>query len=175
MVEEDGEDGAIAFAFEGGGIGGGEERAGLVVGDGRRFALIRAFRRPLYAVSGIDGGGVAGAEVIEEGTDGGEFAPDGGRAELLPFEILAPGDDVGAGHRAQFDMILDAEELNELADVLAVGEAGVAVGEVGEPLGFGGHLGELAELRLVDERGGGAEDLDSGFGHDAAGVGWAPD
>ena len=171
VVEEDGEDGAIAFAFEGGGIGGGQQRPSLVVGDGRGFALVGSFGRSLDAVGRVDGGGVAGTKVIEERADGGEFTPDGGRAELLPFEVLAPGDDVGAGHGAQFDVILDAEELDELADVLAVGEAGVAVGEVGEPLGLGGHFSELAELRLVDERSGGVEDLDSGFGHGAAGAG----
>ncbi len=46
---------------------------------------------------------------------------------------------------------LNANQLHELPNVIAVGPAGVGVGYVGEPFGLGRHIAEALELRLGDE------------------------
>ena len=151
VVEEDGENGSVPLALERGGVGGIEQLASLFVGDGRGFAFIGPFSRPFDAVNGIDNDSVLFAEVIEEVGQRGEFPANRGRRHTLFLQRLAPGDDVGSSDDSEVGEVLDANELHELPDVIAVGPPGVGVGDVGEPFGLRRHIAEALELGLGDE------------------------
>ena len=59
-----------------------QERSSLVVTQGRCRALIVIGSGPLDALDGVMGDGVSLAEVIEQGGQRRELAPDGGRCQL---------------------------------------------------------------------------------------------
>ena len=63
-----------------------------------------------------------------------------------PCQLVAPGDDVCAGHGAEFLRPADAGEPHEVAHRVFVGAARVGVGDVGEPFDFRRHVGEALEL-----------------------------
>jgi hypothetical protein len=86
------------------------------------------------------------AEIIEQGGEGRELTADTGGSERALLEVLAPGDDVGAGDGAQLGDAAQAGEGDELLDVDLVGAAGFGVGEVGEPFELGGNVSQITEL-----------------------------
>jgi class 3 adenylate cyclase len=74
------------------------------------------------------------------------LAQDGeGQVVLLSGEIVAPGDDVGPRHGAEFSRVFDAGEAHEIANGVPVRTAGARVSDVGEPLARGRHVGQPAE------------------------------
>jgi hypothetical protein len=77
--------------------------------------------------------------------------PDRGATEIAADEIVAPGDDVRSGHRAEFFRPDDARETHEVVDGVPVRPLGAGVAEIGEPFNLRRHL------RQVMEFGGGQE------------------
>ena len=97
VIEEDGQNGAVLFALERGEVGGIEQLARLLIGDGRVVAFISPFSRPFDAMNGIDKDRVLFSEVIEEVGERGELPANRGRRHTIFLQRLAPGDDVGTG------------------------------------------------------------------------------
>ena len=123
-----------------------QQLARLGVAERRRAAFIAVRHRPLHAVDRIAGDGVALAEVIEQRGQGRELAPDAGGRQLAGLQVLAPGDDMGAGDGAQLRGPAQPGEGRELAHVDFVGPAGFGIGDVGEPFELGRNVGEVAVL-----------------------------
>ena len=101
VIEQGGEDGAIADALErivGRRV---EQLAGLGITQCWRAAFVVVGHWPLDAVDRIAGDGVVLAEIIEQGRERRELAADAGRGELAGLEVLAPGDHVSAGDGPQ--------------------------------------------------------------------------
>lgn len=147
VIEQHGEQRPVAPALQAGRIGGVEQGAGLVVAEGRGLAFVRFELGPLDAVHRVAAGdGVALEQVVEQAGEGGELAADRGRGETALLQMLAPGEDMGAGHLAELLRCLQAEEGAEVFEVAPVGAAGARVVEVGEPLDGGRHPGEALEL-----------------------------
>ncbi|HUB50300.1 MAG TPA: hypothetical protein VMB73_35465 [Acetobacteraceae bacterium] len=69
-------------------------------------------------------------------------------AQAAAGELVAPGDDVGAGDGTEFLRFGNAGEAHELAHRGLVGAAGLGVGQVGEPFDLGRHVGEAVEFCL---------------------------
>ena len=151
MIEEDSQNGAVPLALERGWVGGIEQLARLLVGDGRGFALISPFSRPFDAMNGVDNDSVLFAEVLKKVGECGELPANRGRGHAFFLQRLAPGDDVGTSDDAKIGEVLDADELHELPNIIAVGPPGIGVGDVGEPFGLGRHVAEALELGLGDE------------------------
>ena len=67
-------------------------------------------------------------------------------AEAALHQVVAPGDDVGTGHRAELSRSGDADKPHEVADGVLVGAPGARVAEIGEPLHLGRHVRQPVEL-----------------------------
>ena len=121
---------------------------------------------PLHPVRRIVGDRVVLAQRIEQRGQRGELATDGRRRQGARFQVLAPGDQVGAGDGAKVLRANDPDEGGEVPHVLRVGAAGSGVGEVGEPLQGGRHGGQAPEFgggqgaARRDGRGGGGNEFD---------------
>ena len=111
------------------------------------------------------GDGVFFAEILEQRRQRREAMPDRGAAEPAPREVVAPGDDMRAGHGAEFLRPDDAGEPHEIPDRVFVGAPGAAVADIGEPLDLGRHLGQPVKL------GGGQQPLGGGDRGRQLGVG----
>jgi hypothetical protein len=61
------------------------------------------------------------------------FAPYAGGRQPACLEVLAPDDDMGAGHRAQLRGTAHACEGQKLSEVDPVGHPCFGIGDVGEP------------------------------------------
>ena len=99
VVEQGGENGAIADALEG--VFGRriEQLARLGVAERRRLTFVAIGHRPLDAVDRIAGHGIVLTEIVEQGRERRELAADAGGRQRALLEVLAPGDDMGAGDR----------------------------------------------------------------------------
>ena len=86
------------------------------------------------------------AEIFEQRGERREPVPDRAAAEPAPHQLVAPGDDVRAGDGAKFLRPGDAGEAHEVLHRVLVGAPGLRIGQVGEPLDFGRHVGEPVEL-----------------------------
>ena len=81
------------------------------------------------------GNGFFFAEIFEERRQCRVAMPDRGAAELAPREVVAPGDDMCAGHGAEFLRLDNTGELHEIPDRILVRAPGAAIADTGEPLG----------------------------------------
>jgi len=147
VIEQGGEDGAIAHALEGVLGRGVEQLAGLSVTERWRGAFIGINRRPLDAIDRITSNSVTLAEIIEQGRKRRELAANGGISQAASLELLAPGDDMGARHGAELGGTAQTGKGAELPDIDAVGLAGFGIGDVGKPFKLRRDLGEVAILR----------------------------
>ena len=102
--------------------------------------------RPLDAFDRVVGDGVLLAEIFEQRGQRGQPVPDRRAAEPAPAQLVAPGDQMRAGHGAEFFRTADAGEAHEVLHRVFVGAAGVRVADVGEPFDLGRHVGEFLEL-----------------------------
>src|SRR3989454_201744 len=75
-----------------------------------------------------------------------KLASDGVVGQALPYELVAPGDHIGAGHVAELGRLPQACEGHEVGDVLPVGAARVGVREVGKPLDLRRHVRQGEKL-----------------------------
>jgi hypothetical protein len=157
VIEQGGEDGAVALALQRGDVRRVEQFAGLVVTQRRCLALVALDRRALHALDRIVRHGVALAQVLEEGGEGGEAVALGHAAKSTPRQIVAPGDDVGAGHGAELDGLPDAGEAHEVLQGVLVGASRRRAAEVGEPLQLGRNLGQALEGRRRQKAGVGGD------------------
>ena len=62
------------------------------------------------------------------------------------FQLGAPGQDMGAGHRAKFLGNAEADKPTKVRQVILIGAVGAPVVEVGEPFRRDRHAGQLLEL-----------------------------
>ena len=147
MVEQQGEEGAIAQGLQI--VAGGElqEVPRLRIPERRRLALVAFDLGPFHALDRIRRHRILIAEVFKQGGEGGQLAPDRRAGELAPLEVLAPGEDMRAGDEPQFRRRGDADEGHELLQVIAVRAARVGIVDVRKPLGRRRHLGELVKFR----------------------------
>ena len=155
-VEEQGrEDRAVALLldrfFVGRGVLAGrhEQVARLVVAERRRLAFVALDPGALDALDRVVGDGVLVAEILEQRRQRGETVPDGRAARIRrrsAREVVAPGDDVGAGHDAELLRARDAGEPHEVADRVLVGAPVFGLRILREPLDLGRHVGQPPEL-----------------------------
>ena len=123
-----------------------EQFASLGITESRGAAFIVVGHWALDAVDRVAGDRVALAEIIEQGRQRREFAPDARRGEYTRLEVFAPGDNVGPSDGAQLSRSPQAGEGGELTDIVAVGAPGFGIGDIGEPFELGWHFGEIAKL-----------------------------
>jgi hypothetical protein len=96
VVEEDGENGSVSFAFErirGRSL---EKSLGLGIGERRCLALVGAFGGTFHSVYWIRCDGVLVREEIEEFREGRESAANARWCQVALAHLSAPGDDVGS-------------------------------------------------------------------------------
>jgi hypothetical protein len=89
---------------------------------------------------------VPAAQIFEQRGQRREPVPDGAAVETAPHQIVAPGDDVRARDGTKFLRPHDAGEAHEIFHRVLVSAPGLRVGQVGEPLDFGRHVGEPVGL-----------------------------
>jgi hypothetical protein len=152
VIEQGGENGAVAHPLERTGRRRFEQFAGLTVAKRRRAALIAIGYRPLDAVDRVAGDRISFAEVIKQRGQCREFAPDRGGLQCAPFHVAAPVDDVGSDNRAQFAVIAQTGIGNEFAHIGFVGAPGFAIGDVGQPFFLGRHVGQPLEFAAGQRR-----------------------
>ena len=141
-----GENGAIALALDRVVLRRIEELARLVIAERRRLAFAALGLRPLDAFDRIMGDGVLVAQILEQRRQRREPVPDRAAAKPAPRQVVAPGDDVGARHRAKFLRPDDAGEAHEIPHRVFVSAAGARVAEIGEPLDLGRHVRQPMKL-----------------------------
>jgi hypothetical protein len=147
VIEQSGEDGAIAHALQGVSRRGFNQLAHMGIAERRRRTFIAIRHRPLHTVNGVAGHGVALAEIIEQRRQRRELAADAGRGQSARLEVSAPGDDMGAADGTQFRRSIQTGKRQKLVNVNFVCTAGFGVGDVGEPFELGGDFGQVAILR----------------------------
>ena len=69
-----------------------------MVSERRRLALIAFDSRPLHALDRVVRHGVALAQVLEQGGEGGQAVTQRLAAQTAAGQVVAPGDHVRAGH-----------------------------------------------------------------------------
>ena len=102
-----------------------EQLARLVIAERRRLAFAAFRLRPLDAFDRVMGDGVLLAEIFEQRGQRREPVADRAAAKPAPHQIVAPGDDVRARHRAKFFRPRDAGEAHEVRNRVFVGAARV--------------------------------------------------
>ena len=153
VVQQHGQDGPVPPALERVGERSLQEAPRLVDGQRRGLALVGLLLGPRHALDRVVGDRVLVAEVVEDGGEGRELPPDGRRGQGASLQILALGDDVGAGHGAEFLGPLDTDERGEVSQIVLVGPAGARILDVGEPLEFGRDPGQPLEFGPGEEAG----------------------
>jgi len=83
-----------------------------MVGDCRGFACVALHLRALHTLDRVVGHGILVAEILKQRRQRGQPVPDGcadqGPVAKPVTEIVAPGNDMCAGHVAEFFRPLDA-------------------------------------------------------------------
>lgn len=116
MIEQGRQYGAIALVLERYWVGRVEQMARVLFTQGRRFSAITFCSRALDAPDRVMRDGVFLAQVLEERRQGGEAMPDGHATQPSLYQVLAPGDDVGSGHkRCQHDQVAEKTQ-NDLEE-----------------------------------------------------------
>jgi hypothetical protein len=115
VIEQGGEDGAIAHALERIDRRRVNQPARLGIAERRRQAFIAIRHWPLHAIDRIAGDGIGLTEVIEQCRQRRELAADGRRRQFAGFEMLAPGDHMSAADAAQFGEAAQAGESYKLS------------------------------------------------------------
>jgi hypothetical protein len=128
-----------------------------VIPQGRRLAFIRIDHRALHALDRVVGHGVAVAQVLEQGRQGSQTVSDRRAAQGALGQVVTPGDHMGPGHGPELVGLLDASESHEVLQRGFVRPAGRLVGQVGEPLDFGRHVGQALELGCREQSAGGGK------------------
>ena len=146
MEQQHGQDGAVPFSLERAGRRCREQRARLRIAQRRRLAFQGVDGRALHAFHRVVQHGVAVAQVIEQGGEGRQLAADGGAGEHLPFQVGAPGQDMGAGNAAKLLRFDNPGEAHEAVQVVLVSAPRLGTVQIGKPLGFGRHVGQAGEL-----------------------------
>ncbi|GAB3374028.1 hypothetical protein GCM10027514_09320 [Azotobacter armeniacus] len=101
VIEQHGEDRPVAAALQGF-----EQGPGLMIAESRGLAFIRFELGPFDAMHWIAAGdGVALEQVVEQAGEGGKLAAEGGRGEAALLQVLAPGEDMGAGDVAKLHRV----------------------------------------------------------------------
>lgn len=139
---------AVAFALQCVAGRGGEQLPRLGIADRRRLAFVGLRGRPLDAVHRVQVNCVRLAQVFKERRHRRQLPPNGRRRQVASLQVFPPGDDMRPRDRADGGEVVhvDAVEVQEVVDVELVRPAGVAVADVGKPLGFGRDVGQRPEL-----------------------------
>ena len=78
--------------------------------------------------------------------EGRKLSPDGRSSKLTTFKLLAPGDDMCAGHNAKFFRFQNPDKSHEISNVIFITAPGVWIVDIGKPLDFRRHVGQALEL-----------------------------
>ena len=146
MEQQRRKNGAVAPALDGVLVGRCEQVARLMIADRRRLAFAAFGLRPLDAFDRVMGDGVLLAQIFEQRGQRSQPVPDRRAAEPALAQLVAPGDQMRAGHDAEFLRTPDAGKAHEVLHRVFVGASGMMVGDVGEPFDLGRHIGELVKL-----------------------------
>jgi hypothetical protein len=146
VEQQRGQDGPVALALQRVRLRRGQQRACLVIAERPRLAFAAVRLRPLDAFNRVVGDGIFLAETVEQRRERGEPVPDRAAAKPAVRQLVAPDDDVGAGHGAEFLRPDDAGEPHEVADRVLVGTPCARVAEIGEPLDLRRHGRQPVEL-----------------------------
>ena len=157
VIEQGGKYGAVALALERYAVGCVQQPASLVISKRRRLAFVTFGLGTLHALDGVMGDGIALTQILEQRRQRRQAMPDGHAAQGALRQVVAPGDDVRAGHVAKLLRLHDAGEPHEILQRVFVGAPGALVAEVGEPLDFAGHVGQTLEVGGGQEPGRGGE------------------
>jgi hypothetical protein len=120
VIEQGGEDGAIAHTLErvlGRRI---EQLAGLGIAERRGRAFVSIGGRAFDTVDRIAGDSVMLAEIIEQGRERRELAANSGIGQAAGLKMLASGDDVGARHGAELGRTAQAGKGTKLTRVMGL-------------------------------------------------------
>jgi len=128
-----------------------------MIADRRRLAFAGFRLRPFDAFDRVVGHGVFLAQIFEQRRQRREPKPDRAATKLPTHQLVAPGDDVGARHGAEFLRPDDAGEAHEIADRVFVGAPRAGVAEIGEPLDLRRHVGQPVKLGLGQQPVGGGD------------------
>ncbi len=96
VVEQQGEEGAIALSFQVVASGKPQEVPCLGIVERRRLALIVLHLRPADPFDRVVGHGVGVGQILELRREGGELAADRATGELAVLKVLAPREHVRA-------------------------------------------------------------------------------
>jgi hypothetical protein len=76
---------------------------------------------------------LSGSQILKERRDRRELAPDRRAGDCPALQVLAPCDDMRAGDDTEFLGTPDASKVHEVAEIVLVRAAGMAVRDVREP------------------------------------------
>ncbi len=100
MIKQGSQYGLVTFAFERVRVWSLKKIPCLGITNGRGGSFVAIGLGPLRTFNRIMGDRIVLTQMIKEGREGRELAPDRGRAGFLRFQFLALGQDMGTGHRA---------------------------------------------------------------------------
>src|SRR5947208_758298 len=86
-------------------------------------------------------------EILEERRECRELAANGRTAELSLLQMLAPSNDVSAGDDPKLLRPPNPKKTRKVMNVNLIGAPGALVINVGKPLDFGRHRGQVLKLR----------------------------
>ena len=146
LIAKGGQGCPVAVALNCVGLGRGRQLPLLVVAERRRPAFATLRCPPRDALDRVVADGVAVAEEIERRRERRQAVPDRAAAQAAAGEVVTRGDDVGTGYGVELGGLGGAREAYEVAYGGLVGAAGLEIGQVGEQLRLGRHLGQPVEL-----------------------------
>ena len=121
VVEQHRQNSAITQPLQGGRVRGFKQRLGLMITEGRRLTFVTFNLRtlhPVHRVSACDSVGIE--QVIEQAGQCRQLAADGGTGQTTLFLLTAPGEDMGAGNRAELIWRVDAKEAAEIFGAIRI-------------------------------------------------------
>jgi hypothetical protein len=119
-----------------------------MVAECRCLAFADLGLRPLDAFNRIVADGILFAEIFKQRRQRREAVPHRGAAlnVFAPAEVVAPGDDMRSGHRAEFFRPDNAGEPHEITDRVLIGAPGAAISDIGEPFDLRRHICQALKL-----------------------------
>jgi hypothetical protein len=91
------------------------------------------------------------AKEVEQRRERCKPVPHGRPAKAAQHKLVAPRRDVGGRHLTKLLRPVDAGEAHKIPHSVLVDAARVGVGEIGEPLKLGRHIGEPMELGHIED------------------------
>ena len=148
VEQQRGQDGAVALALDRVGLRRRQQLARLMIAERRRLAFAAFRLRPLDAFDRIVGDGVLLAEIFEQRGQRREPVPDRAAAKARARSARSSRQAMTCARvtvRNSSGRAMPVKRMKSRDRVL-IGPARVRVGEIGEPLDLGRHVGQPLEL-----------------------------